>query len=165
MESAPIADEGTMRMGMYDEEFKKFNWNLLILEVLLFSIGIWNLISATGVEDKSLGLYKTQLLWFGLGMGLTGLILLVHYSLFSRVGYIVYFANLLLLVAVLVVGKSSLGARRWIGFAIGVHETFARHLYGQILRDRSNSGRLRIQRLAAALFTHGNSVRVDHAST
>jgi rod shape determining protein RodA len=116
MESAPIADEGTMRMGMYDEEFKKFNWNLLILEVLLFSIGIWNLISATGVEDKSLGLYKTQLLWFGLGMGLTGLILLVHYSLFSRVGYIVYFANLLLLVAVLLVGKSSLGARRWIGF-------------------------------------------------
>jgi len=116
MESPPILDEGTMRVGMYEEEFKKFNWNLLILEFLLFAIGIWNLISATGVEDKSLGLYKTQLLWFGLGMGLTGLILLVHYSLFSRVAYVIYFGNLLLLAAVLVVGKSSLGAKRWIGF-------------------------------------------------
>jgi rod shape determining protein RodA len=115
MESPPMLDEGTMRVGMYEEEFKKFNWNLLILEFLLFAIGIWNLISATGVEDKSLGLYKTQLLWFGLGMGLTGLILLVHYSLFSRVAYVIYFGNLLLLAAVLVIGKSSLGAKRWIG--------------------------------------------------
>jgi rod shape determining protein RodA len=115
MESPEIPDESTMRVGMYEEEFKKFNWNLLILEFLLFAIGIWNLISATGVEDKSLGLYKTQLLWFGLGMGLTGLILLVHYSLFSRLAYIIYFGNLLLLVAVLAVGKSSLGAKRWIG--------------------------------------------------
>ena len=48
-------------------------------------------------------------------MGMTGLILLVHYSLFSRLAYVIYFGNLLLLVAVLVIGKSSLGAKRWIG--------------------------------------------------
>jgi rod shape determining protein RodA len=115
MESPTVADESTMRVGMYEEEFKKFNWNLLILEVLLFAIGIWNLISATGVEDKSLGLYKTQLLWFGLGMAVTSLVLLVHYSLLSRLAYIIYFGNLLLLVAVLAIGKSSLGAKRWVG--------------------------------------------------
>ena len=61
MESPSVTDESTMRVGMYEEEFKRFNWNLLILELLLFAIGIWNLISATGVEDKCLGLYKTQL--------------------------------------------------------------------------------------------------------
>jgi rod shape determining protein RodA len=116
MESQSLADEGTMRVGMYEEEFKKFNWNLLILEVLLFAIGIWNLLSATSVEDKALGLYKSQLLWFGIGMGMTALILLVHYSLLSRMAYVIYFANLLLLVLVLIVGKSSLGAKRWIGF-------------------------------------------------
>ena len=109
-------EEGALRVGMYEEEFKKFNWNLLILEIILFGIGIWNLISATAVEDKSLGLYKTQLLWFGIGMCLTALILLVHYSFFSRVAYIVYFLNILLLVAVLVFGRESLGAKRWIGF-------------------------------------------------
>lgn len=109
-------DEGTMRLGMYEEELRKFNWNMLILEVLLFGIGIWNLISATGVADKSLGLYKNQLLWFGIGMSVTALILLLHYSFFSRIAYFIYFANLLLLAAVLVAGKSSLGAKRWLGF-------------------------------------------------
>jgi rod shape determining protein RodA len=116
MESQSVPEEGTMRIGMYEEEFRKFNWNLLILEILLFAIGIWNLLSATSVEDKALGLYKSQLLWFGIGMGMTALILLVHYSLLSRMAYVIYFANLLMLVLVLVVGKSSLGARRWIGF-------------------------------------------------
>jgi len=49
-------------------------------------------------------------------MAITALILIIHYSIFSRLAYVIYFANLLLLVAVLVVGKSSLGAKRWIGF-------------------------------------------------
>ncbi len=109
-------EEGTTRVGMYEEELKKFNWNLLILEFILFAIGIWNLISATTVADKSLGLYKTQLLWFGVGIGLTAIILVFHYSAFSRLAYIIYFANLLLLVAVLVAGKATLGAKRWVGF-------------------------------------------------
>ncbi|MCM2322463.1 MAG: rod shape-determining protein RodA [Oligoflexia bacterium] len=112
---API-DESTMRMGMYEEELRKFNWSLLILEVILFAVGLMNLYSATGVQDKSMGLYKQQLIWFGIGMGITGLVLLVHYSVLSRVAYVIYFANLLLLVAVLVAGKATLGAKRWIGF-------------------------------------------------
>ena len=29
MESPSLADESTMRVGMYEEEFKKFNWNLV----------------------------------------------------------------------------------------------------------------------------------------
>jgi rod shape determining protein RodA len=115
MESQPLADEGTTRVGMYEEEFKKFNWTLLVLELLLFAIGIVNLHSATAVEDKASGLYRTQLLWFGIGMGMTALILLVHYSLLSRLAYVIYFANLVLLGLVLLVGKSSLGAQRWIG--------------------------------------------------
>jgi rod shape determining protein RodA len=107
---------GAMNTGMYEDELKKFNWNLIILMFVIFGIGIVNLLSATGVEDKSMGLYKTQLLWFGLGMGLMAVILLFHYSVFSRIAYLIYFTNLLMLVAVLVAGKSSLGAKRWIGF-------------------------------------------------
>ncbi len=115
MESPMPLDESTSRTGFYDEELRKFNWNLLIIEILLFGVGIWNLISATGVQDKSLGLYKSQLIWFGVGMICTGLIFLLHYSTFSRLAYPIYFANILLLVAVLVLGKSTLGAKRWIG--------------------------------------------------
>ncbi len=115
METPFALDESSIRTTMYEEELKKFNWVLLILEILLFGIGIFNLISATTVQDKSLGLYKSQLLWFGIGMIATALVLLVHYSMFSRTAYVIYFANLILLVAVLVVGKSSLGAKRWLG--------------------------------------------------
>lgn len=115
IESPVSFDGGEMRFGMYDEELRKFNWSLLALEIVLFGIGIWNLTSAASVQDKSLGLYKTQALWFGMGMCLTGILLLFHYSVFSRLAYFIYFANLLLLAAVLVLGKSSLGAKRWIG--------------------------------------------------
>lgn len=115
IESAPL-DDFRQNPNAYDENLKKFNWSMLILEFVLFGIGIWNLISATAVEDKSLGLYRTQLIWFGVGLLITLFILMVHYSLFSRLAYFIYFFNLLLLVAVLVVGKSSLGAKRWIGF-------------------------------------------------
>ncbi len=115
IESQISNDYTTARTGDYEEDLKKFNWSLLIIEVILFGIGIWNLISATGVQDKSLGLYKSQAVWFGVGMVLTAIVLALHYSLFSRLAYFIYFANLILLGAVLVVGKSSLGAKRWIG--------------------------------------------------
>ena len=115
METPLVSDFNASQTGMYEDDFKKFNWSLLALEVILFGIGIWNLISATGVQDKSLGLYKSQLLWFGIGMCVTVVILLLHYSIFSRLAYVIYFANLLLLGLVLILGKSTLGAKRWIG--------------------------------------------------
>jgi rod shape determining protein RodA len=110
------SDQFQPRVGMFEEDLRKFNWNLLILQLLLFGIGIWNLISASGTQDKAFGLYKTQLIWFAIGLCITAVILLFHYSFFSRVAYLIYFANIALLVLVLVAGKSSLGAKRWVGF-------------------------------------------------
>ena len=115
MESPVQTDYEQSRTGAFEEDLKRFDWSLLALEVILFGVGLWNLMSATGVQDKSLGLYKTQALWFGIGMVLTAIVLLIHYSVLSRLAYIIYFANLILLGAVLLVGKSSLGAKRWIG--------------------------------------------------
>ncbi|MBL7714629.1 MAG: rod shape-determining protein RodA [Bdellovibrionales bacterium] len=100
-----------------DDELSRYNWTMISIELFLFFIGIVNLVSATAVEDKSQGLFKTQLAYFGVGLVLTAiLIFLFHYSFLSRVAYLIYFLNLLLLVAVFFVGKSSLGAQRWIGF-------------------------------------------------
>ena len=74
METPMGFDENSIRLGMYEEELKKFNWNLIILEVVLFAIGIWNMISATSAADKSAGLYRSQLLWFGMGMAMSALV-------------------------------------------------------------------------------------------
>jgi len=43
-------------------------------------------------------------------------VMIPHYSIFSRMAYFIYMGNLGLLLAVLAVGKSSLGAKRWIGY-------------------------------------------------
>ncbi len=109
----PLTEDGYLHQSS-DEEFKRFNWTLLVIQILLIGIGIYNLISATGVSDKSHGLYKTQMVWFGVGLTVTAITLIIHYSFLSRLAYFIYFANLLLLLLVLLVGKSTLGAKRWI---------------------------------------------------
>lgn len=112
----PIDGDGSRHANAYEEEFRKYNWNIIILEVILFGIGLYNLTSATGVQDKAIGLWKTQAGWFGIGVICTLAILsFFHYSLLSRLAYVIYFANLLMLTAVLFVGKASLGAKRWLG--------------------------------------------------
>lgn len=117
---APVFQE-TPRMSGGDEEFRRFNWTLIILQLVLFGVGIWNLASATAVEDKSQGLFRTQLIWFSIGLIPSFILYFLHYSFLNRSAYLIYFANIMLLVLTLVVGRSSLGAKRWIslgGFGI-----------------------------------------------
>ncbi len=105
----------------YEEEFKWLKWVPLILEIIILSIGMINLSSATAVEDKSLGLWKNQLISIGLGSVVTLILMFPHYSFLSRLAYFVYLGNIGLLVAVLAFGRASLGAKRWIslgGFSL-----------------------------------------------
>jgi rod shape determining protein RodA len=105
----------------YEEEFKWLKWVPLILELIILTIGMINLSSATAVEDKSLGLWKNQIASIGLGAVITLILQFPHYSFLSRLGYLIYMGNMGLLLAVLAVGRSSLGAKRWIsigGFSL-----------------------------------------------
>lgn len=104
------------RMSTYEEEFKWLKWVPLILEICLITWGMINLSSATSVEDKSAGLWKTQMITIGIGTIATLFLMFPHYSFLSRLAYLIYMGNLGLLLAVLAVGKASLGAKRWIGF-------------------------------------------------
>lgn len=102
---------------MNEEQFRRFDWSLIIFAVLIFGIGVANLYSATFNEVVGRGLtyYKAQMIWFALGSLCGGILLIPHYKTLSRFAYPIYFANLFLLVLVLIAGKSSLGGRRWIG--------------------------------------------------
>lgn len=103
---------------MNEENFKSFDWTMIIFALIIFGVGVGNLYSATFNEIVSRGLtyYKAQLIWFAIGSTLGAVLLIPHYKTLSRFAYPIYFLNLLLLVLVLVAGKSSLGGRRWIGF-------------------------------------------------
>ena len=109
------------RISSYEEEFKWLKWVPWILEFVILAIGMMNLLSATAVEDKSMGLWRNQAVSLALGMIITLVLYFPHYSFLSRLAYLVYMGNMGLLLAVLAFGRSSLGARRWInlgGFSL-----------------------------------------------
>ncbi|NOQ51147.1 MAG: rod shape-determining protein RodA [Desulfuromonadaceae bacterium] len=92
-----------------------FDWILLLTVCLLVGIGIVNLYSATANwQDLSTPFYMKQLIW--LGGGLTLVLLLCcfdyrHLEHFAVHGYVITLGMLLF---VLLFGKASMGATRWI---------------------------------------------------
>jgi len=58
---------------------------------------------------------KRQAVWFLLGIVVFFIVASMDYSDFARYSRIIYWVNLALLFAVLVKGRSALGAQRWIG--------------------------------------------------
>jgi len=115
MES-PNPEEVGQNNYTFDEDARPFNWGLIAIQIILFTIGMINLYSATTIEAKHSGLFWDQLAWFGIGCAVSIVIYIIHYSNFSRLAYVIYFANLLLLTTVFIFGKSFLGARRWLTF-------------------------------------------------
>ncbi len=92
-----------------------FEWILLLTVVALAGIGIINLYSATGSwQAAAMPLYLKQLLWLGGGLCLALLLCCFdyrHLEHFAIQGYVISIGLLLL---VLLMGKTSMGATRWI---------------------------------------------------
>lgn len=94
----------------------KYELNAVWIMTFIVAIGVVNLYSATyasqGVEAQ---FWKQQLMWFGIGAFASTVAYFVHYRVLERFAYTAYALNILLLIAVLLVGKSVLGAKRWLG--------------------------------------------------
>jgi len=93
---------------------RDFDWLLLGCVVLISAFGILAIASATRTWPHPFGPAKRQILWFLLGLSLTGLALLPDYSLFVRLRKPAYALSLLLLLLTLVTGKEAGGAARWL---------------------------------------------------
>ncbi len=98
-------------------KIRKFDFILLLTVVLVFAIGLAFLYSASYQYAKGAGsaqfLFK-QIVWFGLGLMVILIILSVNYQKWLELAYPLYAVNLLLLILVLAVGETRLGAQRWI---------------------------------------------------
>lgn len=95
--------------------FTNFDWTLLGFVLLITAIGVLNIYSAT-TPYKVVGTpyYLKQIYWI-----LTGLLLIVtvcgiDYHVLEDLSYWLYGLVLLLLCVVLVAGKTSMGATRWL---------------------------------------------------
>lgn len=92
-----------------------FDWTYLLLILLIAAIGVGNLFSATSSwTTAAQPIYLKQLYWMGLGLLIVAIICLFDYRHLEYFSFPLYAGNLLLLVLVLVVGRTSMGATRWL---------------------------------------------------
>lgn len=100
--------------------FRKLDWNFVIPILVLQVVGIINLYSAThGLGSISTDrLFLSQLFWLFKGWIVFIIITIVDYQFFLRMAYLIYGLNLFALIAVIFVGKSALGAQRWLDLGI-----------------------------------------------
>jgi rod shape determining protein RodA len=100
--------------------FRDFDWTLLGFVMVLSIISILEIYSAT-MHTKFVGFHKMQILWLLGGLAAMFVMSVIDYHLLLDFVHWVYGFCLIALVAVLVVGTKTLGARRWIKFPGGIH--------------------------------------------
>ena len=107
-----MATLGTEEVGS-----SKYDLNAIWVMLCLIAIGIVNLYSATfSSQGHEAQFWKQQAMWAAIGTIGCGVAYFVHYRVLERFAYFAYASNIFLLVLVLIVGKSVLGAKRWLGF-------------------------------------------------
>jgi rod shape determining protein RodA len=100
-------------------EKNTFDKALLFLVMVIFIIGLFCLYSASYNKKLEVGgnYIIKQLSWFGVGLAILVLVILIDYQKIIDFGYVLYGLGLFGLLSVLVFGHTRLGAQRW--FSIG----------------------------------------------
>lgn len=92
----------------------ELDWPLALAALGLVMMGLLTVYSATSIPGAHEGLWMKQLLWFGIALVAAWVVAAIHFRLYDSLSWPLYFVSLLLLMAVLLVGTSKMGARRWI---------------------------------------------------
>ncbi|MGB5157390.1 rod shape-determining protein RodA [Desulfobacterium sp. N47] len=95
---------------------QNFDWKLLGLTLILSFVGIMTLYSAVtaGKSTTQDVLFIKQIIWYSAGFVLMIISFLFNYRVLDRWAFIIYGFCILLLILVLVLGKSAGGSRRWL---------------------------------------------------
>jgi rod shape determining protein RodA len=100
---------------------QNFDWLLLLLTFAIMTVGLATLYSAlfSGGEVHST-VVKRQLYWLGIGAVVMILTFSLDYQWFERFAYPAYVIGLLMLLAVLLFGKTVSGSKRWLDLGLVV---------------------------------------------
>ena len=103
-------------MPMIDRRLlTNFDWPLVVLTLVIAAIGVVNIFSATASYSVSGTSYSIrQLYWILTGLVLVLSVCSVDYHLLDDIAYWIYGVVVVLLLLVLVAGKTSMGATRWL---------------------------------------------------
>ena len=92
-----------------------FDWTLFLLTLLIAAIGVVNIYSAT-ISYKLIGTpyFLRQTYWILAGFFLVVLVCSIDYHFLDDISFWLYGLIMLLLVLVMVMGRTSMGATRWL---------------------------------------------------
>ncbi len=92
-----------------------FEWRFLGLIIAILALGVLAIYSVTYAQPAGrLPLFGRQMVWILLGCGAFLVTVAIDYHKICRLSYLLYAIVLVLLAVVLVAGKTSRGAQRWI---------------------------------------------------
>ncbi|MGE4543724.1 MAG: rod shape-determining protein RodA [Pedobacter sp.] len=96
-----------------------FDWGLVLVVLMIAGLGILNLISVTSSWTSPAAPFSIkQLSWLGGGMVLVTVICAIDYRRLEHLAFFLYIGNLVLLLLVLLVGRTSMGATRWLDLKV-----------------------------------------------
>jgi rod shape determining protein RodA len=95
---------------------QNFDWSLLFIVIILSLIGVMTIYSATRpvLDTAQKAFYVKQFYWIVLSLIAFILLISIDYRWFIKLAYPVFAVGMILLVIVLVAGRTGMGAQRWI---------------------------------------------------
>ena len=97
--------------------FDNLPWGMMFLVFTIAFIGLAAVYSATYTSRGPSSLFTKQIAWVSIGLIVMFLALIPDYHTVGRYAYVLYAVSLVLLFLVMFMGKSGMGAQRWL--AIG----------------------------------------------
>ncbi|MBF0318134.1 MAG: rod shape-determining protein RodA [Nitrospirae bacterium] len=112
---------------------KLFDWYTLLLLLIISLTGVLTVYSATRPILSSMqpNYYIKQLLWIVIGLVCVFAMVLYDYVWLKNLAYVLYIVGIIMLILVLMVGRSGLGAQRW--FDVGIFSFQPSELFRVIL--------------------------------
>ena len=104
----------------YDKYARNFDFIMFFTVILIFAIGIVNLYGSLSVHNRDFfdPYVIKQIVWFLISLFVMAVIITVDYHTLIEVAYYIYGIIFLLIIAVLLKGKITHGASRWISLGI-----------------------------------------------
>lgn len=99
---------------------KNLDWITLSIIIILSVVGILTIYSATRspMNNETPNFYIKQIYWLGISIVALIVITAFDYNWLKRFSYLFYIVGLILLLIVLLIGRTGMGAQRWLNIGL-----------------------------------------------
>lgn len=89
-------------------------WGMVAMVIGIAALGLSAVYSATYTQKGPSALYYKQLVWIAIGIVVMLSAIMPDYHTIGRYAYVLYAVSLISLILVMIVGKTGMGAQRWL---------------------------------------------------